>query len=57
MDDAGGVCVSERVSDLFADLGHSLPGQAALPGDLRAERGPETNCMTIHGTPSCSTTS
>jgi hypothetical protein len=35
--DACGVGVREGVSDLLADLGHPVPGQAAVPGDLGAE--------------------
>ena len=55
--DAGRVRVRERVRDLLADLRRPLPGSRPSRAISAPSDGPEMNCITIHGAPSCSTTS
>ena len=54
--DPGGVCRSQGIRGLLANVCYLLPGQAAVLSICTRSDDPETNCITIHGELSCSTT-
>ena len=57
VDDPGRVRVREGVRQVRAERGDLLPGQAPSRAMTCGSEGPETNSMTIHGTPSTWTAS